>query len=285
MSILIDSTTRVIVQKMTGREGRFHTEQMLQYGTKIVAGVAPYKSGESVAGLPVYDSIKQALAEHDADASIVFVPAARAPDAILEAADARIPLIVCITEGIPVLDMVTIYAHVQRRGSRLIGPNCPGLISPGACKLGIMPEGVYSAGPVGVVARSGTLAYEVAAELTKRGIGQSTCVGIGGDPDSRLFLCRHPRDVRKRPGHKGGHADRGDRRQRRGGGSRFHRVEDEQTGSGLDRRQDGPGREAHGTRGRDHIGWAGQCRREDRSATRGWGNRRRYHRRARRAGR
>jgi succinyl-CoA synthetase alpha subunit len=182
LSILIDSSTRVIVQKITGREGRFHTEHMLRYGTKIVAGIAPSKGGESVCGVPVYDSAKQALREHPADAVIAFVPANRAPDAIFEAADGGIPLIVCITEGIPTLDLVRIYAHVKRRGCRLVGPNCPGIISPGACKLGIMPEGVYSPGPVGVVARSGTLAYEVAGELTSRGIGQSTCVGIGGDP-------------------------------------------------------------------------------------------------------
>ncbi|MFH0915321.1 MAG: succinate--CoA ligase subunit alpha [bacterium] len=182
MSILIDATSRVVVQNMTGREGSFHTRQMLAYGTKVVAGTAPGKGGQSVEDVPVFDSLGQAVGAQPADTSIIFVPAPFAPDAIVEAADHGIRLIVCITEGIPALDMVKVYAHVRAKGCRLIGPNCPGLISPGRCKVGIMPANVYSPGPVGVVSRSGTLTYEIASELTALGLGQSTCVGIGGDP-------------------------------------------------------------------------------------------------------
>ena len=182
MSILVDSSSKVLVQNITGREGKFHTHQMLAYGTKVVAGTAPGRGGQSVEGVPVFDSVGEAVGASGADTSIVFVPAPFAPDAIVEAADNGIRLIVCITEGIPALDMVKVYAHVRRKGSRLIGPNCPGLITPGQCKVGIMPANVHSPGPVGVVSRSGTLTYEIANELTTLGMGQSTCVGIGGDP-------------------------------------------------------------------------------------------------------
>jgi succinyl-CoA synthetase alpha subunit len=182
MSILVDSGCKVLVQNITGREGSFHTRQMLAYGTKVVGGTAPGREGQSVEGLPVYGSVKEAVGATGADTSIIFVPAPFAPDAIVEAADNGLRLIVCITEGIPTLEMVKVYAHVRRRGSRLIGPNCPGLITPGECKVGIMPANVYSPGVVGVVSRSGTLTYEIANELTALGMGQSTCVGIGGDP-------------------------------------------------------------------------------------------------------
>lgn len=182
MSILVDSTTRVLVQNITGREGRYHTDLMLRYGTKIVAGTAPGRQGQDVGGVPVFESVRDAVAETSAEASVVFVPAALATDAIVEAVDAGIPLIVCVTEGIPALDTLKLHAHAQRKGSRLLGPNCPGLIVPGRCKLGIIPGSVCTPGPVGVVSRSGTLTYEIAAELTARKVGQSICVGIGGDP-------------------------------------------------------------------------------------------------------
>jgi len=182
VGVLLDSGSRVLVQNITGREGQFHTQQMRAYGTNVVAGNAPGRGGQSVEGVPVFDSVGEAVRARHPDTSIIFVPAPFAVDAIVEAADNRIGLIVCITEGIPVLDMVKVYAHVRRKGSRLIGPNCPGVITPGQCKVGIMPGYAYTPGPVGVVSRSGTLTYEIAGELTARGIGQSTCVGIGGDP-------------------------------------------------------------------------------------------------------
>ena len=182
MSILIDSGTKVLVQNITGREGQFHAERMLSYGTQVVAGTAPGREGESVAGVPVFNSVKRAVAASGADASIIFVPAPWAADAIVEAVDGGLRLVVCITEGIPVLDMVKAYAYVHRSGCRLIGPNCPGLISPGQSKVGILPQTVFAPGPVGLISRSGTLTYEVAASLTAIGLGQTTCVGIGGDP-------------------------------------------------------------------------------------------------------
>ena len=182
MSILVDSSSKVLVQNITGREGKFHTHQMLLYGTNVAAGTAPGRGGQSVEDVPVFDSVREAVGATGADTSIIFVPAPFAMDAIIEAADNGIGLIVCITEGIPVLDMVKVYAHVRGKGSRLIGPNCPGVITPSRCKVGIMPGYVYMPGSVGVVSRSGTLTYEIAGELTALGIGQSTCVGIGGDP-------------------------------------------------------------------------------------------------------
>ncbi len=182
MSILIDKNTRLLVQGITGREGGFHTRRMLEYGTDVVAGVTPGKGGSSVDGVPVYDTVQRAMQATEANASIIYVPARFAPNAILEAADAGIPLIVCITEGIPTLDMIRVRAYLDRVGARLIGPNCPGLITPGECKVGIIPGHICSPGPVGIVSRSGTLTYEVIWALTSRGIGQSTCVGIGGDP-------------------------------------------------------------------------------------------------------
>jgi succinyl-CoA synthetase alpha subunit len=182
VSILIDAGSRVLVQNITGREGSFHTHQMLAYGTKVVAGTAPGRGGQEVEGVPVFDSVRHAVRATGADTSIVFVPAPFAADAVVEAADNGIRLVVCVTEGIPVLDMAKVCAHVQAKGCRLVGPNCPGLITPGQCKVGIMPADVYAPGPVGVVSRSGTLTYEIAGELTALGMGQSTCIGIGGDP-------------------------------------------------------------------------------------------------------
>ncbi len=184
MSILVDRDTRVLVQGITGREGLFHSEQMLAYGTKVVAGVTPGKGGEWVAGgkVPVFDTVKSAVEMTGANCSVIFVPARFAPDAMYEAADAGIPLLVCITEGIPVLDMMRVCSFLDRTGVRLIGPNCPGLLTPGECKAGIIPGPIAVPGRVGVVSRSGTLTYEVLYALKQRGMGASTCVGIGGDP-------------------------------------------------------------------------------------------------------
>ncbi|MDP3028686.1 MAG: succinate--CoA ligase subunit alpha [Deltaproteobacteria bacterium] len=182
MSILIDENTRVVVQGLTGKEGSFHARQCMVYGTRIVAGVTPGKKGQEVDGVPVYNTVREACRAHAINASLIFVPASFAADAIVEAADAGLKVIVCITEGIPVLDMVRVLRYLDGNDCRLIGPNCPGLISPGKCKVGIMPGPIHRPGPIGVVSRSGTLTYEVVDQLTKAGLGQSTCVGIGGDP-------------------------------------------------------------------------------------------------------
>lgn len=182
MSILVDKDTRLIVQGITGREGLFHTEQMIAYGTNVVGGVTPGKGGQWAAGVPVFDTAKEAVQATEANASIIYVPARFAPDAILEAADAGVELIVCITEGIPTLDMITVRAYLDQSSIRLIGPNCPGVITPNQAKVGIMPGHIHIPGNVGIVSRSGTLTYEVVAALSDRGIGQSTAVGIGGDP-------------------------------------------------------------------------------------------------------
>ena len=181
MGILLDNRSRVVVQGITGREGSFHTLQMVEYGTQVVAGVTPGRGGEWLEGIPIFDTVAAAVEATGADTSAIFVPAPYAADAIMEAAAAGIQLIVCITEGIPALDMLKVVAFVRSRGARLIGPNCPGLITPGQAKVGIMPGHIHRPGPVGVVSRSGTLTYEVVYSLTQRGIGQSTAVGIGGD--------------------------------------------------------------------------------------------------------
>ena len=182
MSIFIDGNTRVIVQGMTGAQGRFHSEQMMTYGTKIAAGVTPGKGGTECLGVPVFDTVRQAQETVRANASIIYVPLRFAANSILEAIDAEIPLVVCITEGIPILDMVKVKERLERSRTRLIGPNCPGLITPGECKLGIMPGYICKKGRVGVISRSGTLTYEAVNQLSGAGIGQSTAVGIGGDP-------------------------------------------------------------------------------------------------------
>ncbi|MDO8688596.1 MAG: succinate--CoA ligase subunit alpha [Dehalococcoidia bacterium] len=182
MSILIDENTRVVVQGITGKEGAFHARQMIEYGTKVVAGMTPGKGGSDFEGVPVFDTVEQAVKETGANVSIIFVPPAGATDAVLEAADAGVPLVICITEGIPILDMVTAKRSLAGGATRLIGPNCPGLISPGKSKVGIMPGSIHLPGRVGLVSRSGTLTYDAVDQLTSRGIGQSTCVGVGGDP-------------------------------------------------------------------------------------------------------
>src|SRR6202167_3721003 len=182
MSVLVDKQTRLIVQGFTGKEGTFHAEQAIAYGTSVVGGVTPGKGGSKHLNLPVFNTVAQAVKETGANATVIFVPPPYAADAIMEAADAGLALIVCITEGIPAIDMVKAWAFLQGKSSRLIGPNCPGVISPGKCKIGIMPGHIHLEGHVGVVSRSGTLTYEAVGQLTKLGIGQSTCIGIGGDP-------------------------------------------------------------------------------------------------------
>lgn len=182
MSILVNKETRLLVQGITGRDGSFHTDTMIGDGTNVVGGVTPGKGGQTASGVPVFNSVAECVEETRANCSVIFVPAKFANSAVREAADAGVPLIICITEGVPVLEMVDTYHYVREKGLRLIGPNCPGLISPGQCKVGIMPLKIHKEGSIGVISRSGTLTYEVVYSLTTSGMGQSTCVGIGGDP-------------------------------------------------------------------------------------------------------
>jgi len=182
MSILIDKNTRVLVQGITGSEGSFHTQQMLEYGTRIVAGITPGKGGQFFERVPIFDTVRGAVVSTGANASVIFVPAPFAADAVMEAAESGIALVVCITEGIPVTDMLKVREYLSSRNTRMIGPNCPGIITPGECKIGIMPGFIHSPGSVGVISRSGTLTYEAVYQLQQQGLGQSTCIGIGGDP-------------------------------------------------------------------------------------------------------
>ncbi len=182
MAILVGKDTRVVVQGITGRDGSFHTQLMLDYGTQVVAGVTPGKGGQEVHGVPVFDTVAEAVAQTGANASVIFVPARFAADAIMEAADAGVQLVVAITEGIPVHDMMRVMAYLKDKPTRLIGPNCPGLITPGEAKIGILPGQIFARGPVGVISRSGTLTYEIVSHLTAASLGQSTAIGIGGDP-------------------------------------------------------------------------------------------------------
>ena len=182
MSVLVDENTRLLVQGITGREGSFHAQQAIEYGTQVVAGVTPGKGGANLQGVPIFNTVQEAKDKTGANASVIFVPPAFAADAIMEAAEAGVPLVVAITEGIPTLDMVRVMRFLSGTRTRLIGPNCPGIISPGKCKVGIMPAGIHRPGHIGVISRSGTLTYEAVGQLTALGIGQSTCIGIGGDP-------------------------------------------------------------------------------------------------------
>jgi succinyl-CoA synthetase alpha subunit len=181
MSILVDENTKVVVQGITGNEGLFHTKQMVEYGTKVVAGVTPGKGGQKIEGIPVFNSVMEAVKNTGANASAIFVPPAFAADAIMEVADSGVSVVVCLTEGIPTLDMVMVRKYLKEKGTKLVGPNTPGIISPGKCKIGVMAGYIHKQGTVGIMSRSGTLTYEVVDQLTKKGIGQSTCVGIGGD--------------------------------------------------------------------------------------------------------
>ena len=183
MSVFIDKSTRLLVQGITGRDGSFHTKQMIEYGTEVVGGVTPGKGGQKFEEkVPIFNTVHQAVKETGANATVIYVPPMFAADAMMEAADAGIPFIVCITEGVPVLDMTRVYPFVKEKGARLLGPNCPGLISPGKAKVGIIPGRICTPGPIGLVSRSGTLTYEVVFQMTRAGMGQTTCVGIGGDP-------------------------------------------------------------------------------------------------------
>ena len=182
MSILVNKETKILCQGFTGKQGSFHSKQTIAYGSRLVAGVTPGRGGTSHLNLPVYDTVKQAMDQHEIDASVIFVPAVYAADAILEAVNAGIKLIVCITEGIPVLDMIKVYAVLKESSSILIGPNCPGVITPGECKIGIMPGEIHQKGNIGIVSRSGTLTYVAVNQTSQQGLGQSTCIGIGGDP-------------------------------------------------------------------------------------------------------
>ena len=182
MSVLVDKSTRLVVQGITGKEGTFHTKQMIEYGTNVVGGVTPGKGGTTHEGIPVFNTVAEAVKEAGANASVIYVPPSFAADAVMEAADAGIPVVVCITEGIPTLDMVRVKEYLKDKPTRLIGPNCPGIISPGKCKIGIMPGHIHREGNVGVVSRSGTLTYEAVGQLTALGLGQSSAIGIGGDP-------------------------------------------------------------------------------------------------------
>ena len=188
MSILINKDTRLIVQGITGRDGSFHATKMKEYGTNVVGGTSPGKAGQEVAGIPVFNTVRDAVEATNANTSVIFVPAAFAKDAMLEAADAGIKLIICITEGVPTLDVVEAYRYIQIKGAQLIGPNCPGLISPGESMVGIMPTNIFKKGHTGVISRSGTLTYQVVASLTAEGMGQSSAIGVGGDPIVGLYF-------------------------------------------------------------------------------------------------
>ena len=247
MAILCDARTRLLVQGL-GRMGQFHARLSREYDTQVVGGVHPGKGGQVIDGLPVFETVREAVAETGADASVIFVPPPGAADAILEAADAGLALAVCITEGIPVLDMARAKAELRGSPMRLVGPNCPGLVTPGQCRIGIMPAQITRPGSVGVVSRSGTLTYEAVDQLSRLGIGQSTCVGIGGDPvvgttfvDALAPVPGRSRDARRRD-------DRRDRRQRRGDGGGLRPRADEQARGRVHRRPERAARQAHGAR-------------------------------------
>jgi len=235
MAILVDENTKVLVQGITGRDGSFHTRLMLDYGTKVVAGVTPGKGGQEVHGVRVYNTVKEAVEETGANTSIIFVPPKFAVDAIFEAAEAGIKLIVTITEGIPALEESKVFDFLKKVGARMIGPNCPGIISPGKCKVGILPAHIFKEGEIGVVSRSGTLTYEIVYNITKSGFGQSTCIGIGGDAIHRDQLHRCSLTVRKGPANPWCCSHRRNRRDGRTGSSRIHKRPHDKTRCSLHR--------------------------------------------------
>ena len=265
MSILVNRETRLVVQGITGREGEFHSTAMLEYGTDIVAGVTPGKGGQSALDgrVPVYDTVAEAVAQTGANASCIFVPAAFAPDAMLEASEARIPLVICITEGVPALDMLRVYHVLRAAGTRLIGPNCPGLTSVDEAKVGIIPGNIHARGPVGLVSRSGTLTYEVVQAMTDAGMGQTTCVGIGGDPIVGTSFI-DVLDMFNQDPETGDRDDRRDRRRGGGEGCGLLRPGGSQADGGLHRRADGAARSEDGPCRRNHLRWRGHGRVEAR---------------------